>query len=88
MLLNSDELFGFVHLPASAVRSPVLVRDAGKTKAAPDIVQHPPGVIIGDNDGADNLINPVAYDLMGVGVDSQSQHSAAKVRLVEYFSYT
>ena len=50
MLLNSDELFGFVHLPASAVRSPVLVRDAGKTKAAPEIVQHPPGVIIGDNE--------------------------------------
>ena len=52
MLLNSDELFGFVHLPASAVRSPVLLRDAGKTKAAPDIVQHPPGVVIGDNEHA------------------------------------
>ena len=39
-------------------------------------------VVIGDNDGAGNLINPVDYDLMGVGVDSQSQHSAAKVRLV------
>ncbi len=52
MLLNSDELFGFVHLPASAVRSPVLLRDAGKTKAAPEIVQRPPGVVIGDNENA------------------------------------
>jgi hypothetical protein len=50
MLLNSDELFGFVHLPASAVRSPVLLRDAGQTKAAPAIVQQPPGVVIGDNE--------------------------------------
>lgn len=50
MLLNSDELFGFVHLPASAVRSPVLLRDAGKTKSAPGIVRQPPGVVIGDNE--------------------------------------
>jgi hypothetical protein len=50
MILNSDELIGFVHLPSSAVRSPALQRDSGKTKAAPDIVRHPPGVIIGDNE--------------------------------------
>ncbi|MCX6893907.1 MAG: type IV secretion system DNA-binding domain-containing protein, partial [Verrucomicrobia bacterium] len=56
MLLNSDELFGFVHLPASAVRSPVLLRDAGKTKAAPDIVQKPPGVVIGDNEHAGETV--------------------------------
>ena len=29
MVLNSDELIGFVHLPSSAVRSPVLERDSG-----------------------------------------------------------
>lgn len=39
-------------------------------------------VVVGDNDGSGNLINPVNYDLMGIGVDSQSQHSVARVRLV------
>ena len=50
MILNSDELIGFVHLPSSAVRSPALQRDSGRTKAAPDIVQHRPGILIGDNE--------------------------------------
>jgi hypothetical protein len=49
MLLNSDELVGFVHLPSSAVRSPAFARDTGRTKAAPDIVSQP-GVVIGDNE--------------------------------------
>ncbi len=50
MLLSSDELVGFVHLPSSAVRSTALARDSGRTKAAPDIVQRLPGIIIGDNE--------------------------------------
>ena len=50
MILNSDELTGFVHLPSSAVRSPALMRDTGRTKAAPAIVQQPPGIVIGDNE--------------------------------------
>jgi len=50
MILNSDELFGFVHLPSSAVRSQALLRDTGRTKAAPSIVREPPGVVIGDNE--------------------------------------
>jgi len=50
MILNSDELTGFVHLPSSAVRSPALQRDSGQTKAAPSVVQCPPGVVIGDNE--------------------------------------
>jgi hypothetical protein len=50
MLLNSDELAGFVHLPSSDVQSPVLLRDSGTTKAAPDIVRKPPGIVIGDNE--------------------------------------
>ncbi len=49
MLLNSDELIGFVHLPGSAVRSPVLERDSGKTKAAPASVRHAQGLLLGDN---------------------------------------
>ena len=50
MILNSDELVGFVHLPSSAVRSPALQRDAGRTKAAPANVRQPPGIVIGDNE--------------------------------------
>ncbi|HEV2693350.1 MAG TPA: type IV secretion system DNA-binding domain-containing protein [Verrucomicrobiae bacterium] len=50
MILNSDELVNFVHLPSSAVRSLALLRDTGRTKAAPAIVQQPPGVVIGDNE--------------------------------------
>ncbi len=49
MLLNSDELIGFVHLPSSAVRSPALARDAGKTKAAPAIVRNATGLLLGTN---------------------------------------
>jgi hypothetical protein len=50
MILNSDELIGFVHLPSSSVRSTVLLRDAGKTKAAPADLQRPSGLVIGDNE--------------------------------------
>jgi hypothetical protein len=50
MILNSDELTGFVHLPSSAVRSPTLLRDTGRTKAPPAIVRQPPGIVIGDNE--------------------------------------
>jgi hypothetical protein len=49
MLLNSDELIGFVHIPSSAVRSAVLQRDSGITKAAPASVRHPAGLLLGDN---------------------------------------
>jgi hypothetical protein len=49
MLLNSDELIGFVHLPSSAVRSPALARDAGKTKAAPTMVRNDTGLLLGSN---------------------------------------
>lgn len=50
MILNSDELIGFVHLPDETVLTPELLRDAGLTRAAPDIVQSSPGVVIGDNE--------------------------------------
>ena len=50
MVLNSEELTGFVHLPSSAVRSSALLRDAGQTKAAPGAVRESPGVVIGDNE--------------------------------------
>ena len=48
MILNSDELFGFIHLPSEAVRTPELIRDAGRTKAAPP--GHSSGLVLGDNE--------------------------------------
>ncbi len=49
MILNSDELTGLVHLPTNTVRSSVLQRDTGKTKAAPAIVRGTKGVSLGNN---------------------------------------
>ena len=56
MILNSDELVGFVHLPSSAVQSPTFLRNSGRTKAAPSIVRQPPGVVIGDNEHAGETV--------------------------------
>ncbi len=49
MLLNSDELIGFVHFPSSAVRSQALERDTGKTKVAPAIARNSKGMLLGTN---------------------------------------
>ena len=48
MLLNSDELIGFVHLPSTAVRSPAFQRQSTKTKHAPAIVRQR-GLLLGEN---------------------------------------
>ncbi len=56
MLLNSDELTGFVHLPSSAVRSPAFQRQTAKTKAAPLIVRHDEGLLLGGNEHAGETI--------------------------------
>src|ERR1043166_3996073 len=50
MILNADELIGFVHLPSVAVRSPKLLRQIGKTKSAPNSVLSPKGLFLGFND--------------------------------------
>jgi len=50
MILNSEELAGFVHLPSNAVRSPALLRDAGQTKAVPDFLRQPTDFVLGDNE--------------------------------------
>jgi len=55
MVLNSDELIGFVHLPSTAVRSPVFQRQTTKTKAAPAIVRHQ-GLLLGANDYAGETV--------------------------------
>jgi Type IV secretion-system coupling protein DNA-binding domain len=52
MILNSDELIGFVHIPTTAVRSPSFVRQTGKTKRAPGIVRHSIGILLGENEHA------------------------------------
>ena len=49
MLLNSDELIGFAHLPSASVRSGALERDAGKTKAAPALARNATGLLLGHN---------------------------------------
>ncbi len=56
MLLNADELIGFVHLPGSAVRSPVFTRQTGKTKSAPAIVRQSQGLLLGTNEHAGETV--------------------------------
>lgn len=48
MILNSEELVGFVHLPSASVRSEKLVRQAKKTRAAPAGVTGQQ-LVLGDN---------------------------------------
>ena len=55
MILNSDELIGFVHLPSTAVRSSVFQRQTTKTKAAPAIVRQQ-GLLLGTNDHAGETV--------------------------------
>ena len=57
MLLNSDELTGFVHIPSSAVRSPAFERQTRKTKAAPKIVQEEHGLLLGENEHAGETVS-------------------------------
>lgn len=52
MLLNAEELAGFVHLPSAEVKSPRLRQEIGKTKAAPDIVTDRGGLRLGMNSHA------------------------------------
>ena len=56
MILNSDELTGFVHVPSSAVRSPVFQRQTTKTKAAPMIARNGNGLLFGNNEHAGETV--------------------------------
>lgn len=49
MLLNRDELLGFVHLPADEVQASKLVRQRFPTKTAPAIALSPTGLLLGHN---------------------------------------
>ncbi len=48
MILSSSEVVSLVHPPHSSVRSPKLVREVGKTKAAPNITHGNP-TVLGEN---------------------------------------
>lgn len=52
MLLNAEELTGFVHLPTSAVMSPKLRRDAGVTRSAPKQLTEQADLLLGINQHA------------------------------------
>ncbi len=52
MVLNAEELVSLVHLPTSEVSSPVFLRDAGKTRPAPQVARHASGVLLGTNSHA------------------------------------
>ena len=52
MILNAEELIGFVHLPSSAVRSKKFRRLQGKSKLAPATVTNARGVLLGINEHA------------------------------------
>lgn len=57
MLLNTEELTGFVHLPTADVRTPRFRRAIAKTKAAPAVVSQTQGVILGENQHAGKAIS-------------------------------
>jgi hypothetical protein len=52
MLLNTEELTGFVHLPTSAVASPKLRRDTGRTQPAPAHLTEQADLLLGINSHA------------------------------------
>ena len=52
MLLNRDELLGFVHWPGAEVRSPKLRRQSIRTKPAPSSALFPLGISLGMNSHA------------------------------------
>ena len=52
MVLNRDELLGFVHLPTSAVRSAKLRRELAKTRPVPKVALSGSGLLLGHNEHA------------------------------------
>ena len=54
MILNAEELVGFVHLPSTEVRSSNLSRLLKKSKTAPAIVLNRRGLVLGENEHMGN----------------------------------
>jgi hypothetical protein len=69
MLLNSEELIGFVHFPSSAVKSGRFARQAINTRPAPRIVLNGEGLCLGENIHAGE-VRPVV-----ISPDQRSQHT-------------
>ena len=58
MILNTEELLGFVHLPGDEVRSPKLCRELARTKAVPAaFAQAERGLLLGQNLHAGRVAN-------------------------------
>lgn len=57
MLLNRDELVGFVHLPSDEVRAPRMRRERIHTKAAPSVAVSHSGVLLGHNRHAGRTVS-------------------------------
>jgi hypothetical protein len=55
MLLNRDELLGFVHLPTNEVSAARLKRQRTRTKAAPAVALSPSAVLLGHNEHAGRM---------------------------------
>lgn len=68
MLLNTDELMGFVHFPSSAVRSPRLARQIERTKAAPASVTQSRQFVLGTNEHVGKTIE------VGLTPDQRMRH--------------
>ena len=56
MLLNSEELSGFVHFPSAEIRIPALARQTTKTKAAPGHLINSGGIVLGTNEHAGETV--------------------------------
>lgn len=56
MILNRDELVGFVHLPTAAVREPKLRRETRKTRRAPQPATSRCGILVGHNEHAGKVM--------------------------------
>ena len=68
MILNSDELIAFVHLPSSAVRTPKLARQLKRTKRAPAISAER-DCVLGEN------LHAGQSPLVGLTAEQRSRHT-------------
>jgi hypothetical protein len=69
MLLNTDELMGFVHFPASSVRSPNLLRQTERTKSAPESLAANREFILGENQHLGSVVT------VGLSPDERVRHT-------------
>jgi hypothetical protein len=68
MLLNLSELLTLVHLPTASVRSDRLMRQRGKTKAAPEMARHTSCALgINEHDGEDVSV--------GLSIEQRLRHT-------------